>query len=1225
MPEWVGFEAPWTTSTRKSGIMKRQIVSAMTAVLLGLLVPVTSFAADEVFRRWAILPTPDAASSGLSDLLTVELSQRSFTLVEREQLAEITKEIELSKLFSPDSSLQRLKVGQLTKADALVLLSVVEHDKRKFVKLVISDCRYGSRLRLDHFPFAADGQEPRPLSPRAEAANDARGEDGSRREPPTLERLVQDLANAIEETRRQFTRGVERIVAVSPFLSKNLTHDFDHLQSGYAVLLETSLADRPGIAVLEIEEARQIQKELNLVGAELAQRRMPLFVEGEFEVSGRSEKSSVRLTVDLVGANSERQRIEKSGLTSDEVVNQLTRIVPVSLLRMVNSSTGDPLSRQQQFERLAARAQVLAEVRSLEHAIGLREAALLLKPDDVGERLTLIQDGLVLSVKIYHEDEARRRAWSRSSAEVRQTTPQPIFRYHEHRQLFEIVGGHLEFLMGRKLLNSPEASRLVTQLAYDGLLIITPVSKPDLPESEETYHRIGWRLLSLLSRLDPSLRQGEFHPRFQGRPDSGQSPELSVYSQRKSGIRAAIDWENLWVNSHLGPQGGKPGDAKLWLAHLERLFTEVFPAEYPFPQPLEMTLIGIPDTLAKLKTSETELRAFYNRLKILPGTVGLYGRAGILQLDGDAAKTAEELRPLQRELLVLRSDFAERLDASDCDEKPVCQSALFAIIDAVDARWRRKQRQVTGQNVAVAKRHLLPRNPIPAPAPRQRVQFRPLDLAAPWIGWQRCTKSMDVAWTHTKVDVIEPGQLPRQILSVDLPDRVVGVTWDGEVFWIPTIQRGIQLISPGGEVVGKLPLALPGSFPNLSDSDATGRQSEAGTTLPPFNAVILHEHDDSWRRNHGAWSAEIQGLFPLWPVQPGRCLAIGLIEHGKRTWIAELQRSATVPSGVTSRIIHTATKTVDPKVSTSDPRDSRLAFEPTFTLELRRDSHRTLMIGRHWSRVDAQQGTIEELTTHPLPVHHRFENYATSAVHGLVAWNYRDRLYQVLIDQPWDDGDKPENHYAFVPEPLRERHAAAVHRIQELGGHVATQWGMSFIMSFTKSPPAWGTLVFLPAGWKGGDEQLRLLEDLYQLNDLRLVQAPITNAGVERIARLASLEQLWLVETKITDEGLIHLPRLPVLRYLHLEGTAGGTEFSDLGLEHVSQIEHLKILLLYGPGFTDDGLPWLQRPKSLWTVWWMNTTISSSGKGKLLAAKPNLHISDLSGFEFPKYAGTVQE
>jgi curli biogenesis system outer membrane secretion channel CsgG len=79
--------------------MRRQMKT--TGLLLWLLTACGSADAADVFPRWAILSAPEVASSGLSDLLTAELSQRKFELVEREQLAAITKEIELSRLLGP--------------------------------------------------------------------------------------------------------------------------------------------------------------------------------------------------------------------------------------------------------------------------------------------------------------------------------------------------------------------------------------------------------------------------------------------------------------------------------------------------------------------------------------------------------------------------------------------------------------------------------------------------------------------------------------------------------------------------------------------------------------------------------------------------------------------------------------------------------------------------------------------------------------------------------------------------------------------------------------------------------------------------------------------------------------------------------------------------------------------------------------------------------------------
>lgn len=203
-----------------------------------------------------MIASPELQRVGVSDLLFAELSAKSIEFVEREELNAVTKEIELAKLLGADATASRLKIGQLTKADALVLLSVVEHEKQRFVKLVICDCRYGARLRIEHFLL----------------------------QKQAADKLATAVADVVAQTQTKFAGGVGRIVAVSPLLSNNLSHEFDHFQSGLATVLAEAISQQPGVAVLEFEEARAIGDELGKTGTELEGRRVPLFVEGEFEV-----------------------------------------------------------------------------------------------------------------------------------------------------------------------------------------------------------------------------------------------------------------------------------------------------------------------------------------------------------------------------------------------------------------------------------------------------------------------------------------------------------------------------------------------------------------------------------------------------------------------------------------------------------------------------------------------------------------------------------------------------------------------------------------------------------------------------------------------------------------------------------------------------------------------------------------------------------------------------
>ena len=102
-------------------------------VLLALLLPlglnVSTGNAAEPFRRWAIIASPEVQSSGVADLLTLKLSEDGVELVERDQLAAATRELELSQLQQPAAASERLKLGKILGADALVLLSSVEQNK----------------------------------------------------------------------------------------------------------------------------------------------------------------------------------------------------------------------------------------------------------------------------------------------------------------------------------------------------------------------------------------------------------------------------------------------------------------------------------------------------------------------------------------------------------------------------------------------------------------------------------------------------------------------------------------------------------------------------------------------------------------------------------------------------------------------------------------------------------------------------------------------------------------------------------------------------------------------------------------------------------------------------------------------------------------------------------------------------------------------------------------
>jgi hypothetical protein len=318
-------------------------------------------------RRLAILSCEEIQESGLSDLLTVRLQELpNVGLVERNLLKEVMDEVALTMMLGADQPENRRKAGALLKADVLVLLSLQKGEDSDNVKVVISDCSSGARLHIGWVPFEKD----------------------------RLEDTCRELAKAVQDTLDRFREGVRQIIGVSYFVSRNLVHDYDHLQAGYTNLLGNALSLLPGIAVIEIEEARSIRLEEQLAGDMQTYRAVPLFVEGEFRVDkSRAKKpAEVHMTVRISNNAGVVRQIERKDLSMDKVAQFITDDVATELLRLSKGPSLKVLDKQQQLEKLAARASEFARVGAWKHSVGLREAAVLLRPDSAEQRVQLIHE-----------------------------------------------------------------------------------------------------------------------------------------------------------------------------------------------------------------------------------------------------------------------------------------------------------------------------------------------------------------------------------------------------------------------------------------------------------------------------------------------------------------------------------------------------------------------------------------------------------------------------------------------------------------------------------------------------------------------------------------------------------------------------------------------------------------------------------------------------------------
>jgi Leucine-rich repeat (LRR) protein len=105
------------------------------------------------------------------------------------------------------------------------------------------------------------------------------------------------------------------------------------------------------------------------------------------------------------------------------------------------------------------------------------------------------------------------------------------------------------------------------------------------------------------------------------------------------------------------------------------------------------------------------------------------------------------------------------------------------------------------------------------------------------------------------------------------------------------------------------------------------------------------------------------------------------------------------------------------------------------------------------------------------------------------------------------------------------------------------------------------------------DAGLEHLEGLESLERLWLARAQISNAGLENLKKLKSLQRLALGDTQVTDEGLVHLKELKSLALLSLIGT----KVTDAGVEHLKEIKALQRLWLSGTKVTDAGVAELKK------------------------------------------------
>lgn len=315
--------------------------------------------------RWGIVASEEVRAAGISDLLGAVLSKEaSLQLVERELLDRTLKELDLAAFLGAGSTAARLTLGKTLAAEGLILLSIEKRQGGDALRVDLCDCRYGARLRSEFLPYGAANREA----------------------------LVRRCTTTLDEVRRQYRSGVRRIVCVPDFVSRNLQNTHASMQAACAQLLRERLIRAPGVAVVEIDEAEAIGRELQLAGKELRDAPAMMTVKGSFRVVAAADKAIdlMNLHLDLVDGK-EQRKVVRDGVPMRDLAAVLTGELATEILQAVDEAAPG-LTQRHIADILAERAQTFASLGYFDRAAPLREAVLMIDPNAAEQRIRLMAE-----------------------------------------------------------------------------------------------------------------------------------------------------------------------------------------------------------------------------------------------------------------------------------------------------------------------------------------------------------------------------------------------------------------------------------------------------------------------------------------------------------------------------------------------------------------------------------------------------------------------------------------------------------------------------------------------------------------------------------------------------------------------------------------------------------------------------------------------------------------
>lgn len=311
--------------------------------------------------HYAVIPRKNyPILQNLADLLQIQMSsQHNLTVLERAEFENILSEQELNAAFAADGVASRVRLGQLFNADILVMLDLFENrnkqGKGKESVLCASVVDTARGLRLVREYRSIDQEEPGRL----------------------CDSLIEPIIRA---NQRRMAKDM-RIIAVSPFQSRDVSLEYSEYRNAMAKLLEETLLELTETVVVEFDEAEALSREMSIAGQHI-QREMPLYIYGSYKTSRQDDKVRFDYKLELRKGLEVLGTYDEIKVDSEDIAVQFVEALDI-LLGCINHDPVDQELSLPETEMLLSRAKLFQAISDWESAICLYQAALLIHPGNM--------------------------------------------------------------------------------------------------------------------------------------------------------------------------------------------------------------------------------------------------------------------------------------------------------------------------------------------------------------------------------------------------------------------------------------------------------------------------------------------------------------------------------------------------------------------------------------------------------------------------------------------------------------------------------------------------------------------------------------------------------------------------------------------------------------------------------------------------------------------------